>query len=122
MCPAAFRAIGASDKADYFFGRPAGFSSEVATASADSPQRSRILAYVPSWIRWFSPAWAAAANPLSFLVVAAMLAFSGQPPSTRPTSLVLASEAALYAAVALGPKVRSARPDWMASWEAESSS
>ena len=25
-------------------------------------------------------------------------------------------------AVALGPNVRSARPDWMASWEAESSS
>ena len=112
----------AAYRQSYFFGNPGGFSSDFVIASEESPQRSRIFPYVPFLISTFSAACAATASPLPFLVVKAMSAFSGQPPLTVPTCLVLPSFAALYAAPAFGPKVRSARPDWIASDEAESSS
>src|SRR4029453_6695241 len=78
----------------YFLGRPAGFNSDVGMASEDRPQRSRILPELPPLMRWLPPG-AAAAGPLSFLVVNAISAFSGQPPLSVPTSLVLPSLAAL---------------------------
>ena len=65
-------------------------------------------------MRAFSAICTGSMSPLPLAVAAAMFAVSGQPPGTVPTSLVSPVSRAAQAAVAFGPNVASARPDWIA--------